>query len=270
MLENTWAREYIMGIFASTGRSLEDLPGLASHLQGIEDPLLEIAFFRQGGSAIKGYNLALAALVLCTDETPLSVVAELVETVEECNWKLVNSEQELPKLRKAVKEDPKNGEKLARLGFRLYQLDERKEALTLFTQALEYPDTLCIDCHKDCLVNIGWEHYLAGEYEEALGWFEHACRLKEPKARTDEKHSADDSESEHDAPYKLALENVLLALAKMGRLTEATQRLQEYHDWFGRLPRYESQALQKLGLQADVVFIRSRTRNAFGQQVAAS
>jgi hypothetical protein len=47
----------------------------------------------------------------------------------------------------------------------------------------------------------------------------------------------------------------------MGRLTEATARLEEYHRWFGRLPIYESTALEKLGLQPDVIFIRSRIRN---------
>jgi len=235
----------------------------------VDEPLLEIAFLRQGGSALKGHNLALGALALCTETTPLSVIAELVETVEECNWKLVNAEQDLPKLRKAVHEHPTNGEKLARLGFCLYTLDEREEALTLFTRALEHPASICIHCHRDCLVNIGWEHYLREEYEQALGWFEHACHLMEPMTKADQKHLEDDSDTDRNPPYKLALENVLLALAELGRLTEATQRLQEYHDWFGRLPRYESHALEKLGLQPDVIFIRSRTRSPFGQAAAS-
>lgn len=59
-------------------------------------------------------------------------------------------------------------------------------------------------------------------------------------------------------PYKLALENILLALAKLGRLTEAAARLEQYQFYFGRLPQYESEALAKLGLETDLIFVRSR------------
>ena len=66
---------------------------------------------------------------------------------------------------------------------------------------------------------------------------------------------------EPDAPYKLALENVpVRACENWADLTEATARLQEYNEWFGRLPQYESRALEKLGLQPDVIYIRSRTQ----------
>lgn len=60
------------------------------------------------------------------------------------------------------------------------------------------------------------------------------------------------------APYKLALENILLALAKMGRLTESAARLEQYQFYFGRLPCYESEALAKLGLESDLIYVRSR------------
>jgi hypothetical protein len=41
-----------------------------------------------------------------------------------------------------------------------------------------------------------------------------------------------------------SLENVLLTLAKMGRLSEAAKPLEEYHDHFGRLPNYELTAVR--------------------------
>lgn len=69
-----------------------------------------------------------------------------------------------------------------------------------------------------------------------------------------------DGEAGEEPPYKVAFENLLLSLAKLGRLKEATEKLEKYHDWFGRLPNYESRALEKLGLQPDVIFIRSCTR----------
>lgn len=260
MLENRWARDYVKGLFEMSGKSPEDLRESvdASGLRDIEDPLLEISFLHQSGSAIRGFNLAIAALALCSEDAPLALVAELVETVEHCNWKILKTKEELPKLMEAVDEDPNNGEKLAQLGFGFNALDDREAALTAFTRALEHPDSLCIHCHRDCLNNIGWDHYLRGEYDEALGWFELACRLKQPPQIDGDKHLGSVGEVKPDVPYSLALENVLLALAKMGRLTEATARMQEYHRWFGRLPTYESRALEKLGLQPDVIYIRSR------------
>ena len=261
MLENQWARDYLKGVLESNGNTLEDLQVLVadSKLADMQDPLLEIEFLRQSGSAMKCFHLSIAALAQCNQVAPLALVAELIESVEESNSKALMFRKELPGLKRAVVKDPKNGEKQAKLAFAFSALDEWEKALSTYTRALEHPDTLCFQCHRDCLVNIGWEHYLKAEYEESLGWFEMASRIKEPK-RVDATHVEEGEDGEVDAPYKLALENVLLALAKMGRLTEATARLQEYHDWFGRLPQYESRSLEKLGLQPDVIYIRSRTR----------
>jgi tetratricopeptide (TPR) repeat protein len=232
-----------------------------SGARGMEDPMSELSFLRQGRSAVRGYNLAVEMLVLTEKDTPIAYIADLVEAVEECKSIKESAWVELSGLRAAAEKDPNDGEKLAQLGFVLNTLDEPEEALSVFTRVLEHPDTLSIESHRDCLNNIGWHHFLQGEYEQALGWFEHACRLKEPVHPTGDEDSEDIDEDELDEPYKLALENVLLTLAKMGRLTEATARLEEYHRWFGRLPIYESTALEKLGLQPDVIFIRSRIRN---------
>jgi hypothetical protein len=35
-----------------------------------------------------------------TPQVPLSLVSDLIETVEQCNWKLVMLEEELPRLKK--------------------------------------------------------------------------------------------------------------------------------------------------------------------------
>lgn len=59
MLENRWSREYLKGFFQSSGKTTDDLQDIVSTaaLDDIEDPLLEIEFLRQGGSAIKCFNL---------------------------------------------------------------------------------------------------------------------------------------------------------------------------------------------------------------------
>lgn len=261
MLENRWSRDYLRGLFETTGRTYEDLQNLvlAWTSADVEDPLLEIRAMRHGGSAAEGFNFGVAELALCKEDAPLYLLAELIETVEICMMTLNKAQENLLALKEAVIQDPTNGERHAKLGFGLYALDMREEALTALTNALEYPSTLCLDCHRDCLNNIGWEHYRRGEYEQALGWFEKACNLTDT-AKKDEKHLEGDGEAGEEPPYKVAFENLLLSLAKLGRLKEATEKLEKYHDWFGRLPNYESRALEKLGLQPDVIFIRSCTR----------
>jgi len=257
MTENKWARDYLRALFGfSHGLTTRDDREINAidPVSIIEDPLLELRFLRHGGlSAVGCIRLAVPLLEACTDQTPIGLVAELVETIETCNEQLRYRKERLPALEQAVKDDERNGEKIARLGFALLALDRRKEAVSAFTKALEYPETLCIRCHRDCLVNIGWDHYLRREYEGALGWFEHASRLREPSDEHDRRGA-----SITQVPYKLALENILLALAKMGRLTEAAARLQEYQFYFGRVPRYESEALAKLGLESDLIYVRSR------------
>lgn len=252
MLENSWASEYLRGLFGREGKNSEDLDDLviASEVPAMDDPSLELNFLMQGNSAVQGLNLATAMLALCDKEAPLTLIAELVEVIEECRRNLKKAREALPEARIAAETEPDNGDKLAELGFILNALDERRAALSAFTKALEHPDTLRVEYHRDCVNNIGWDHYLRGEYEEALGWFQHACQL----------HGLGGS-SESDEPYRLALENVLLALSKLGRLREAATRLEEYHKFFGRLPKYESVALEKLGLQPDIIFVRACTRS---------
>ncbi|HEV2022001.1 MAG TPA: tetratricopeptide repeat protein [Terriglobales bacterium] len=261
MLENTWAREYLTVLFEALGKDLEELSDLmlAVAQNEVEDPLLEIRFRRQSGSTVQCFNLAVAVLAVRGEDASLPIAADLIETIEECNSKLLAFQEELPRLRDAVAKNPEDGENLARLGVALLALDDRDSALTAFTKALEHQDTLCIHWERDCLNNIGWDHYQRGEHEQALGWFELACRLKRSAPeRGSGNPLGSATEGDDDLPYNLALENVLLTLAKMGRLSEATARLQEYHSHFGRLPDYEARALEKMGLQPDVIYIRSR------------
>jgi len=267
MLENRWSRDYLRGLFESMGRTYEHLQQLVLTWTSanVEDPLLEIRAMRHGGSAVEGFNFAVAELALCKEDAPLSLIAELIETVEICMMTLNKAQENLPALKEAVFQDPTNGEKHAKLGFGLYALDMREEALTALTNALEYPNTLCFDCHRDSLNNIGWEHYRRGEYEQALGWFEMACNL-EDTARKDERRLEGDNEGCADLSFKVAFENVLVTLAKLGRLEEATKKLEEYHNTFGRLGEHESRPLEKLGLQPDVIFIRSCTRPVADEQ----
>jgi tetratricopeptide (TPR) repeat protein len=263
---NRWAREYLTALERSNRRGLEDLPELAarSGMEDFEDPLVELRFLRQSESPLKALRLAIAALACCNDEAPNALVAELIETIETCYWKVEAIREELPKMKAALEEGPPDSEKVARLGFALNALDEDEAALAAFTKALEHPDTMSYYAHRDCLNNIGWNHYLRGEYEEALGWFEHACRLADSSQQVGAKQEVAAQEAADNGPYKLALENMLLALARLGRIREAAIRLEEYHDCFGRLPKRPARCRRRrrrLGMtrvQADLSPSRKR------------
>ncbi len=260
MLENTWAREYLTAVFQAEGKNVDDLNELISAVAqaDMEDPVLEVRFRRYSGATVQCRYLALAVLALCHEDAPLSLVADLIETIEECDAKVLAFREELPRLRQVLHDDPENGPNLAHIGVVLYALDDRDTALSAFTEALERRNTLCIHWERDCLNNVGWDHYQRGAYEQALGWFQLACRLKLPETGN---LFEDPAEPDDVPPYRLALENVLLTLAKMGRLGEAASKLQEYHSHFGRLPNYEARALEKLGLRPDVIYMQSRIRN---------
>ncbi len=263
MLENTWAREYLTAVFQAEGKNVDELNELISAVaqEDMEDPLLEVRFLRHSGATVQCLNLARAVLALCREDSPLSLVADLIETIEECNAKLLAFQEELPRLRQVLHDDPENGPNPARIGVVLYALDDRDTALSAFTEALERRNTLCIHWERDCLNNVGWDHYQRGAYEQGLGWFQHACCLTLPETGN---LFEDPAEPDDEPPYRLALENVLLTMAKMGRLREAAAKLQEYHFHFGRLPDYEARALEKLGLQPDIIYMRSR----IGDQVS--
>jgi Tfp pilus assembly protein PilF len=180
------------------------------------------------------------------------MVADLIECVHYSTGHLEAIEEALPQLRAAADAKPEDGDSQADLAIALSALDETEEATELFRKALDHEDSLCFINHRDCLNNIGWNLYLRKQYDNALPWFEKACWIEPSTDKETEHAHIEDLEP----PYKLALENQLLCLAKLGRLREAAEQLTVYLDEIGRLPRYETQALRKLGLDADIAFIR--------------
>ena len=156
-------------------------------------------------------------------------------------------------LRKDVQNSPKSGEAHAELGFALNHLDDDTGALSAFREALEYAGTesLSFVSHRDCLNNLGWNSFLQGKYEQAMVWFDQACWMS-----PDPKDFADDAPpDEMQPPYRLAFENLLLCSAKLANAPEAQKRVWEYCHHFGRVPRYESDALLSCGVDADRAYI---------------
>ena len=250
-MSNAWADEYLKslapGLFADNDSDAD-----GTDLGKLEDPMLELYALWQSSSAVRCLRLAFAALQGCPPDAPPGLVADLIECADDCTQRILARQRVLPELRAAAEAETENGDAQADLAFALDALDEKDEALQLYHKALGHVETLCFLNRRDCLNNIGWDFYLRRQYEEALLWFEQACWLA----------PSSDDESEHAhaedmaPPYKLALENVLLCLARLGRLPEAAKKLTVYFDRFGRLPRYETDALRKLGLDADIAYIR--------------
>ena len=176
MSNNRWAADYLAARFPDFVLDEE----AAQTFDSLDDPFLEIFFLHHSGSFRKCLDLALAALATCPDSVPPSVVAELAETAEHCDANLTYSADDLAELRQAAERDPENGEAHADFGLALMRLGDWEEAVGAFQRAIMFPDRLCFDWHRDCLNNIGWDHYLRGDYEDALLWFDRACWLKPP------------------------------------------------------------------------------------------
>lgn len=252
-MPNPWAEEYLKSLLPDLVSEKDDSDADDLDLDNVEDPMTELyMLWQQSSSAVRCLRLAFAILERCAPDAPASLVADLIECVEDCTERLLMQRKMLPALRTAAEAEPENGDSQADLAFALEALDEREEAIACYRKALEHPDDLCFLNSRDCLNNTGWNLYLRKQYEDALPWFMRACWI-EPSPEKEMAHAHTEN---LDPPYKLALENMLLCLTKLGHLPEAAENLTAYFDRFGRLPRYETEALRKLGVDADVAFIR--------------
>jgi tetratricopeptide (TPR) repeat protein len=259
-MPNSWAEEYLESLLPDPVSETDDSDADDMDLDNIEDPMGELyALWQHSGSADQCLRLAVAILERCATDAPASLVADLIECVEDCRQQLLTRRKMLPALRAAVEADPGNGDSQAELAFALDALGESEEAMTRYRKALEHhPDDFCILNFRDCLNNTGWNLYRRKQYEDALPWFVQACWIV-PSPSLEMAHGHTEN---LEPPYKLAFENILLCLAKLGRLPEAAEKLTAYFDQFGRLPRYETEALRKLGLDANIAFIRRQIEKA--------
>jgi Tfp pilus assembly protein PilF len=253
-MSNSWAEDYLKSLLPEMYPQDDSTVDDGSELDELDDPMLELYTLWQSTSVVKCLRLALSTLERCPPDAPARLVADLIECADDCAQRLSARQAELAELQTAAEADSEDGDAQAGLGFALDSLDEAEAAVEQYHNALEHVDSLCFLNHRDCLNNIGWNLYLRKEYENALPFFEEACRI-EP---SHEREATHEHTEDLKPPYKLALENLLLCLTRLGRLAEAAEKLTWYFDHIGRLPRYETEALRKLGLDADVAFIRRR------------
>jgi len=183
------------------------------------------------------------ALELAPEDVDPEVLADIIEGMNRAKDFLAEDEQALPWLRAAVEGDPRNSEQRFRYALLLWKLGCEEQAAREYEAALEHPETLCRQCLRDCLNNLGWHLYRQGEYAKALPWFERAATIKDFAPIPQERESA------------LAVENMILVYVALNMVKEAGEATVNYTARFGRLPWPERRALLKLKVNADALYL---------------
>ena len=119
----------------------------------------EASLAQYGGEHKRAHYYFRQALELAPEDIEPEALAEVIEGMSRVKEFLAEDEQALQWLRAAVEEDPKNSEKRFRYAGLLWKLGCEDEAAREYEAALEHPETLCRQCLRDCLNNLGWYLY---------------------------------------------------------------------------------------------------------------
>jgi Tfp pilus assembly protein PilF len=203
----------------------------------------EASLAQYGGEHKRAHYYFSQALELAPEDIDPEALADIIEGVNRAKDFLAEDEQAVQWLRATVEEDPKNSEKRFRYAGLLWKLGCEDDAGRELEAALEHPETLCRQCLRDCLNNLGWYLYRKGEYAKALPWFERAATIKDFAPIPQERESAP------------AIENMILAYVALKMAKEAEETTVNYIARFGRLPWPERRALAKLNINADALYI---------------
>jgi tetratricopeptide (TPR) repeat protein len=194
--------------------------------------------------ALDFYERALAA---APEDVPSSAIADILESVRRLRDAIRDCAQRVAGLRVVVAVAPQDPEARIGLGCSLTSLGRGEEAIQHFRAALPFLETLQPCCRVDCLHKTGWYHYRRSEYREALTWFERAAKV-EP---SDNLIAA--------VGVQGALRSKIRVYSKLGMQREARQEAEEYVAQYGRLPGPERDALQKLNIDADAMYVEHCT-----------
>jgi len=194
----------------------------------------------------RAHQLYSQALGGFTRDLGNSVLADILEGIEQTRAAIKQTELEFPGLEAAVREEPENPEKHFFLALALSRLGHENEAVAEYGAALSNPEGLCDACFRDLWNNIGWYYFRQGDPREALRWFEQTCQV----ANVDEAFGKGNC--------ALAMENKILCYSALGMGPEAGATAREYIRRYGRVPWPERRALAKLEIDADSLYIEQR------------
>jgi len=211
-----------------------------------------------GGNFYKAWQVSRKAMNCAPEGTSSSDLAELIQICKRAKEEVEEYESALPAILQELADNPANGNVHLKLGTHLTALGQTDHALSYYFKALQYFDSTDKDFQRDCLNNIGWYHYVRGEYEEALDWFDKAISIGEGNAPYRLEDVATDTPAktkQANEPFYLALENKLMCLTALGRAAQAEKTAQQYIFHHGRIPAAEAHALSTLGIDADQLFV---------------
>jgi Tfp pilus assembly protein PilF len=173
------------------------------------------------------------------------VLADIFDSLKEVNRILAQDEGRLQGLRAAVESNPADSETRFKYASLLWKLGYEEEAEKEYEALLEHPETLCQDCRRDCLNNIGWLLYRKKEYAKALPWFERAAKVKSVGLMGDMYE------------FPLPFENIIQVYVALHMVEEARSATVDYISRFGRLSWPERHALRRLNIDADALYVQS-------------
>jgi tetratricopeptide (TPR) repeat protein len=206
--------------------------------------LLEAIHFCMAGSEYRqAHGYCLEALKEATSDTPAPFLEDVLEAMQACQKELQEFVEDLPEMLEYLRSHPDDGDTHFCLGFTYDCLGDNERAIAEYRKALWNFDSMEPEQQRDCLNSIGWYYYRRGEALEALQWFAGACWFEDPS---------------DPAPYKLAMENLFLVYAELGMTEHAQHLATEYIDLYGPIPTTEARALQRLGVDADAIWLKRK------------
>jgi tetratricopeptide (TPR) repeat protein len=156
-----------------------------------------------------------------------------------------DAENSLAAHRAAVQAEPTNWEHRYWLAFTLRRAGRNEEALEEYLKVAQTSG-----CPHDCLNEIGWCYYRKAMYEKARRCFE----------RT--KVQDDPIPFRHFSNLMRTLENKMLVYGQLELRKLAEEAVTEYVRRYGRIEYPERRALDKLGIDADAIYVEHFQRTA--------
>ena len=203
-----------------------------------------------GGEPGRAHYFYLQALKAAPEAIEAEVLADIFDSLKEVNRILAQDEGKVAGLRLAVESNPTDSETRFKYANLLWKLGYEEEAEKEYEAVLEHPETLCPDCWRDCLNNIGWLLYRKEEYAKALPWFERAAKVKSVGLMGDM------------CELPLPFENIIQVYEALHMVEEARSATLDYISRFGRLSWPERHTLRRLNIDADALYVQSCGRAA--------
>jgi tetratricopeptide (TPR) repeat protein len=210
----------------------------------------EACLAQYGGEPKRAHYFYHQALEAAPEDIGAEVLADIFDSLKEVNRILIRDEGRIRGLRAAVESNPSNSEARFQYASILWKLGYEEEAEKEYEAVLEHPETLCQNCWRECLNNIGWSLYRKEQYAKALPWFERAAEVKSVGPMGEM--------FEDSLPY----ENLIQVYVALEMTEEARKASVDYVSRFGRLPWPERHALASVGIHADALYIEHCGRAA--------